>query len=212
MTDKKANLFGGANQHSLYVPMSDVEQEVLHRLVENKDLEITIHGWGVVHNPYVRFGDHRVGLVFTLNFQKPAEAMPVHFFDMELRTVSSKKTLLRKRYPLAMNGQPMMIGAGLSLTLEWDIAIDHMSPELVKAIKPGAVGLTTRRLDPVTGNRTVQGNMNLTEQQARVAAFLDKQDEKFKKSDAKKAIKATMDAGYEIKGTSDGVVVPDVKV
>ena len=212
MTDKPKNTFGGANQHGLYVPMTDVEQEVLGRLVENKDLEIRIDGWGVVHNPHVRFGDHRVELVFQLDFHKPAEPIAVTFFDLELRTVSGKKRLLRKRYPLSNNGQPMMVGAGLSLTLGWDIAIDHMSPELVKAVKPGAIGLTTRRLDATTGNRTLLGNMNLDENQARLAAFLDRQDKGFKESDDKKAIRATEAAGYEVKVTTDGVVLPDVKV
>ena len=205
------NMFGGANPNGMYVPMTDIEQEVLERIAETQDLEIEIHGWGHVRNPLMTFGDHRIGLVFTLNFNKPAIPMPVHFFDMSLRIASSKLLLSNKRHalPPMPDGQPMMIGAGLSLTFQWDIALDHMSPELVKAIKPGAIGLTTRRLDPVTGNRTLQGNMNLSEDQARVAKALDAQNAAFARSDALKAVQATKAAGYDVKETADGVVLPD---
>ena len=34
------NIFGGGNPNSIYVPMSEVEQEAVSRLVESKDLRI----------------------------------------------------------------------------------------------------------------------------------------------------------------------------
>lgn len=210
MANDEKNVFGGANPHGLYVPMTEDEQEVLDRLAETQDLEIVIHGWGIVRNPAVSFGDHRVGLVFTLDFHKPATPIPVHFFDLELRVTSIGKTLLRKRYPLEANGNPLMIGAGLSITLSWDIAIDHMAPELVKAIKPGAMGLTTRRLDPVTGLRTVTGNMDLEAHHKRLAGFLDRKSAALEQQDEAKAVKATQAAGYEVKTDADGnPILPD---
>lgn len=183
------NLFGGANPNGLYVPMTETEQEVLDRLIQSQDLEIELKGWGVVHNPWAKFGDHRIGLQWTLMFNKPA--VPVYYFDLELRVASSQLVLMRKRYPVSLDGKPELIGAGREIQFNWDIAIDHMSPELVKAIVPGSIGLTTRRLDPVTGNRTLQGNMDLSEPQAKIAEVLDSQSVVLHKYDERKAAKAT---------------------
>jgi hypothetical protein len=196
MTDNQdKNIFGGANPSGMYVPMTETEQEVLDRLVQSQDLEIEIVGWGVVHNPWVKFGDHRIGLEWTLTFNKPPVPKPVYYFDLELRVASSKTFLMKKRYPTTVGGKPTLIGAGLGVTFMWDIAIDHMSPALVKAIVPGAIGLTTRRLDPVTGNRTLEGNMHLAENQSKVANFLDMQSEALKRKDDKEAIQVTKAAG-----------------
>lgn len=203
------NLFGGVNPNGVYIPMTEYEQEVLERLTETNDLVIIIHGWGVVRNPMMKFGDHRIGLVFQLDFHKPVVPMPVYFFDLELKVTSLNTSLLRKRYPLSDDGKAVMIGAGLSLTLQWDIAMDHMSPELVKAIKPGAIGLTTRRLDPVTGNRTLAGNMDLSDAQINVAKSLDSNSKLMKSMDDADAIRATIDAGYEVKVIAAGVVLPE---
>ena len=47
------NQFGGGNPNSLYVPMSEDEQEVLQRLVETSDLRVVIDGWGHIDAPAV---------------------------------------------------------------------------------------------------------------------------------------------------------------
>ena len=54
-----------------------------------------------------------------------------------------------------------MIGAGTSLQMVWDIAIKHMDPKLVKALKPGALGLTSRWIDRDTGDITMLGNTRM---------------------------------------------------
>lgn len=168
------NIFGGANPNGMYVPLTETEQEVLDRLTQAQDMEIEIHGWGIVHNPWVSFGDHRIGLTWELVFNKPEIPKPVYFFDLELRVASSCIFLMRKRYSVTTpDGKPTLIGAGLKSTFQWDIAIDHMSPELVKAINPGALGMTSRRLDRDTGLRTIRGNMQLSDSQSMVAMDLD---------------------------------------
>lgn len=202
MTDNHdKNLFGGANPHGLYVPMTETEQEVLDRLIQSQDLEIEIKGWGVVHNPWAKFGDHRIGLQWTLMFNKPA--VPIYYFDLELRVASSQLFLLQKRYPTALNGQPELIGAGREIQFNWDIAIDHMSSELVKAIVPGAIGITSRRLDRDTGLRTLRGNMDLSDSHAQVALMLDNSAAAIQKSDDKKATQVT---GMSVKNGSSSIL------
>lgn len=196
------NIFGGANPNGLYVPLTETEQEVLDRLVQSQDLEIELKGWGVVRNPWVQFGDHRIGLQWTLMFNKPA--IPVYYFDLELRVASSHLFLMRKRYPTTLDGKPELIGSGREIQFTWDIAIDHMSPELVKAIVPGAIGLTSRRLDKDTGVRTLQGNMNLSDDRAQVASVMDKSAESIRAADAQKAITAT-----EIAEAKRGNIIPE---
>jgi len=191
------NLFGGANPNGLYVPMTETEQEVLDRLIQSHDLEIEIKGWGIVRNPWASFGDHRLGLQWTLVFNKPP--VPVYYFDLELRVASSQIVLMRKRYPTTVNGQPELIGAGREIQFNWDIAIDHMSPELVKAIVPGAIGMTSRRLDRDTGMRTLAGNMDLSDNQIKVADMLDKSSKSTQNSDDQKTAHVTKIA--EEKGT-----------
>jgi len=175
MSDDKKNMFGGGNPGSLYVPLSEDEQEVLYRLVEANNLEVFIHEWNyTITSLRLLHGDLRVSVIFRVNFDRPAGTMPVHYLDLDLRTHDGI-SLFRKKYPTVMkNGQPIQVGDGIFLDLAWDIAIDHMSPELVKALKPGALGLTSRRLDPVTRERTVSGNMRLTPEQTATARVLDK--------------------------------------
>lgn len=195
------NIFGGANPNGLYVPLTETEQEVLDRLVQSQDLEIELKGWGVVRNPWVQFGDHRIGLQWTLMFNKPA--IPVYYFDLELRVASSHLFLMRKRYPTTLDGKPELIGSGREIQFNWDIAIDHMSPELVKAIVPGAIGLTSRRLDRDTGLRTLHGNMDLPDNHAKVASMLDNSAKAIQKSDDKKAAQVTELA------TKKGTILPE---
>lgn len=146
------NIFGGGNPNSIYTPMSEDEQEVLQRLVERDDLEIHVVGWGVVHKPQVTFGDLRLSLRFTLDFTAPDVLVPVHYFDLELRTRSGFP-IFAERQPTLVGGEPIFIKAGMFLELAWDIAIQKMNPEFVRMVKPGARGLTTR-----------EGNMDLTDE------------------------------------------------
>jgi hypothetical protein len=208
-TPTGVNQFGGKNERSLYVPLTEDEQEVLSRLVEARDLEIVIHGWGIVQNPTITFGDKRVCLPFRVSFNAPAQPRVVHFFDLELRTLAGI-SLMKQRYPL---NPPtgVMIGAGVYLDLVWDISIDHMSPELVKAIKPGAIGLTTRRLDRETGERTLRGNMKPSATQELLLHTMDSGSARIRVDDQRAAVKATLAEGHEVKADGGVILAPEVK-
>lgn len=186
------NPFGGGNPFGMYVPMSEDEQEVLARIFDKtEDLEIVVHGWTTVDHFTASFGDHRVGLEFRVDFDKPEAPVAVPFLDLELRFRSSRKTLLRKNYPLIQpNGKAVQVCRGVFLDLGWDIAIDHMTPELVKALKPGALGLTSRRLDKDTQQRTVLGNMDLDDNKKKILGILEDQKEAVKKSDEENLTRA----------------------
>lgn len=153
------NRFGGLNPNGLYVPMSDVEQETLMVLAARKAFRIHIVDWGWHNEPTVRVGDHRLSLQFTMTFNKPEIPQPCHYFDLQLYAAGIK--VFQERQSLLYDGRPQIIGAGLQLTLAWDIAIAHIDPKLVKAVT-GAKGLTSRLQDKDTGNMTLFGNMNLS--------------------------------------------------
>lgn len=148
MSDK--NPFGGGNAHSLYTPMTEDEQEVLERLIENDDLEVHIVEWGVVTKPKITFGDLRMSIVLPLSFNRPALPQPNWYFDLELRTRSGL-VLYKERQATTYGGKPIQIAAGLEFVMVWDIAIQKIDPKIVKAIKPGALGLTSRE-----GNRKLK--------------------------------------------------------
>lgn len=177
----ETNRFGGGNANSVYVPMSDDEQEVLMRLVESQTLRIHVHGWGMEIVPQqVGYGDKRVQVTFQLDFDRPKVPIRVPSLNLELRTADGL-CLFRKPYPtFGDDGKPMQIAAGMSFQLVWDIAIDHMDPALVKTLKPGALGLTTRRLDKDTGERTLQGNMKLDLKDGTALFDLEKVEEQMR--------------------------------
>lgn len=154
------NVFGGGNPNSLYVPMSELEQEAVSRLVESKDLRIVIVGWGHVDQPRVTFGDARLQFVFRMQFDRPAVPVPVHYFDLELQTRSGA-LLFRDRQSVVYAGNPVQVAAGVFFDMVWDIQVRSIDPNLVKAIVPGAVGLTSRLRDRDTGDLTVEGNLKL---------------------------------------------------
>lgn len=158
MEDK--NLFGGGNPNAVYTPMSEDEQEVIARLIADDDFHVHLKGWGWVHRPKVTFGDLRVRVPVAITFQAPDIPQPVYSFELELW--GSGHLLFNKEYPVANpDGSPLMVCTGFHLPFIWDIAIRHMDPKLVKALKPGAGGLTSRWFDRDTGNATFLGNTRL---------------------------------------------------
>ena len=190
----KTNIFGGGNPHGAYVPLTEDEQEVLQRIANSGDVELVIHGWDVLHQPTIAFGDLRVCVKFRLNFG-PSRPTPLRYLDLELR-FSSGDTIFRQKLPVEVNGQPLMVGQGAGidfLDLAWDIAIDHMDPAFVKRVKPGAIGLTSRRLDRDTGDRTFAGNMQLTNVQGNWIDNIDKGAAAIRAGDAKKIEKIVED-------------------
>lgn len=159
------NILGGKNEGSLYVPMSEDEQEVLTRLIEADDLEVVVVGWGILTKPKVTLGDKRLAIRFTLNFNAPDVPMKVWYFDMELRTRSGL-ILHAERHPTLYGNEPLVVYSGISMDMVWDIAIDRIPPAVVKMLKPGSVGLTSRFTDRDTGEYDPKGgNMKLSPEQ-----------------------------------------------
>lgn len=172
MSDNR-NTFGGKNPHSLYVPMSETEQELVSRLSETGDLIVRVHGWGVVPNPTVTVGDLQVVIPLTLKFDRPDVPIPVHHFDLELLT-GSGISLYREKQPCEYGGQPIAVGAGTVIQMVWHIGIRAMDPKLVKMLMPGKVGLTSRRFDRDTGDLTSHGNMDLSSEQKKLIEIVEK--------------------------------------
>lgn len=147
------NIFGGKNKNGLYTPLTEDEQEVLERLAQAGQYRVVIKDWGFVDRPKVAYGDARLQFVWKMAFSKPEVPMPVHFFELELWTHSGI-LLLKNKLPVSINGQPLQVAAGLELDMAWDIQLKQIDPAVVKAIKPGSVGLTSRL-----------GNMKMTSEQ-----------------------------------------------
>ena len=120
-------------------------------------------------------------------------------------------SLLKERQPTQVNGQPLQVAAGVELEMVWDIALHHIDPKVVKAIKPGAYGITSRRLDKETGEPTFAGNMQLDARQKKLLRHLDSGNEKLRKDDTRKAIRATKEAGGDVKITDKGVEAPEIR-
>lgn len=204
------NLFGGKNPNGLYVPMSEDEQEVLQRLVETQDLRVIVHGWGTLDNPPISFGDLRISIPLSITFNAPAVPQDVWFFDLELRSRTAGMTLVRQRQPTVVGGQPLQVVAGMTLEMIWDIALHHMSPEFVKAIKPGALGLTSRRIDRDTKSPTITGNMRLDQTQRETLHWMERGISMTQRGDVHRAVEVTKKAGYEVRNTTSGPVAPDL--
>jgi len=189
--NQKTNIFGGKNPLGAYVPMTEDEMEVLQRIVDSRDVELVVHGWATLEQPEITFGDLRVCVKFRLQFG-PARPTLLRYLDLELRFISGE-SIYRQKMPVEINGQPVLVGEGTGVSvmdLAWDIAIDHMDPAFVKRVKPGALGLTTRRIDRDTKKRTFRGNMKLTDQQGNWLHAIDKGAESIRVEDAQKVEEA----------------------
>jgi hypothetical protein len=161
------NIFGGGNPNSLYIPLSEIEQEVISRLVESDDLEVHLVDWGVVHQPRITFGDLRIQIRMGITFSKPEVPMYVPYFDMELRTHAGQ-VLYKERQSTVYGGNPIQIAAGVFLDMVWDIALQNLDPKLVRSVIPGATGYTSRLQDKDTKDITLVGNMNLNSQEKKL--------------------------------------------
>jgi len=208
--DKATNIFGGKQKRGLYVPLSPDELESIHRLIEMRDVCLIIHGWGIINSPRMVVGEHKVTVPFRLTFKAPDIPMPVYFFDLELKTIQTGITLFRKRMPCTYDNKPIIVQSGQYLDMAWDISIQSIDPRVVKLIKPGAFGLTSRRRDKDTGELSGTGNMKLTPEQ-RLAMMALKNGEKLVQAeDLAKAIKATQDSGQTVILTPGGFKAPEV--
>ena len=194
MSDEK-NMFGGGNANSVYIPMSDVEQEALLRLKESEDLVITIVGWGYIQNPEITFGDKRLSVHIDITFNAPDIPMNVHYFDMELK--KGNLVLFRERHRTYYNHQPIKVGSGTNLNMIWDIAIARIDPKLVKVLVPHARGLTSRLTDKDTGELSLFGNMKLDSIQKQVAVKLKEGEQKVRAVDRKDVLTAMSKADHK---------------
>jgi len=162
------NPFGGGNAVSLYIPITDIEQEFLSRLVESKEVQLIVHDWGFVESPRLTFGDKNLHVHFKLQFDRPDPPMAVRAFDLELRTRSGI-CLFRQKMSTEYAGEPLLVGAGLEFDMVWDIAIRFIDPKLIKALMPQTLGITSRLEDTATHEMTILGNMNLSQDLIRKA-------------------------------------------
>jgi hypothetical protein len=90
----------------------------------------------------MRHGDARVQVKIDLLLSYPIVHIPV--YSMELTLKFKDRTLFQESQSTVYEGKPIMFGSGGRLGMVWDIQIQKMSPELVKMVKSGAFGLTTR--------------------------------------------------------------------
>lgn len=187
------NPFGGKNPHGMYVPMTDDELEVLARIAVAGEFVLEIKDWGRVSDfvparfnqstwdgkSIVTFGDKRISFYFTMAFSAPEIPQPNWFFDMQVWAHGFK--LFEQRMPTEMGGEPLMIGKDLVLQWALDVAIDTIDPAIVKAVKPKAVGLTTRH-----------GNMHLDTHHQKLLAQLKRGEAEVRAFSAEEAAAATL--------------------
>lgn len=184
------NDFGGGNSVSNYIPLTEIEQEFIARLVEQGEILVCLHGWGMVY-PKVTFGDKVIHAHIKFLFDKapPAPGVPVPFFDMELRTQSGI-TLYRQKMPTSYDNNPIIISNEVELEMVWDISLRYIDPKLIKLLMPSVTGFTTRLEDRDTHDITVTGNMRLNKDLTKKAYELHNEEQKIKKYDEEKLQKS----------------------
>ncbi len=182
---KGTNDFGGKSDF-LYIPLTEIEQEFIARLVESGEIMVVIHGFGSTQ-PVVTFGDKVLHAYIKFLFDKapPAPGVPVPYFDMELKTQSGI-CLYRQKMPTSYNNKPMIISNEVELEMVWDIALKYIDPKLIKALMPQVRGFTTRLEDRDNHDITVVGNMRLNKDLTKTAHDLYAGEQKIKVYDEKK--------------------------
>lgn len=193
MKPEGKNIFGGGNKNSLYTPMSEIEQEFISRVAEAGDFRIHLLDWGVVSAPRITIGDLRVSFMFNVPFNRPVIPQPLWYLDMELRHASGV-LLFKERQPTTVGGQPQLVGAGVVMTLAWDIAVKAMDPKVIKELMPSAFGLTSRWIDKDTGKLTHLGNSQLSSKQRAALITLRKGEQKVREYAREKVIDTTRKA------------------
>lgn len=168
------NIFGGKNPNAIYTPMTETEQEVIQRLIEDKDLKVYIYEWGEINDPTsyphkVYFGDKNLVLELMIAFDRPeGVTFLVDHLDLYLTTRDDQLlSKVRKNFH-----KPLPVTAGTSVKMTWVIAIHMIKSGFVKRIKPGAKGLTTR-----------EGNRKLTEVEARTLHLVREGEKKVRNMD-----------------------------
>ena len=187
---KSKNEFGGGSSISSYIPISEIEQEFISRLVESGEIMVVLHGWGATQ-PRVTFGDKNLHAHIKFMFDKapPPPGIQVPFFDMELKTQSGI-SLYRQKMPTSYDNNPILISNGVDLEMVWDISLRFIDPKLIKLLMPSVTGFTTRLEDKDNHDITVVGNMRLNKELTKKAHALRDNEVRLKKMDEKKLRKS----------------------
>lgn len=119
-----------------YVPLSEKEQDVVQRMLENEDLYVQIVDWGYHPSPKITAGDKRVQIRFPMEFNRPVGLeIPVRYFRLRLK-MRNGRTVAEKVESTVYNNQPLYITAGMRIDLVWDLALDSISEEVQNMILP----------------------------------------------------------------------------
>ena len=180
------NEFGGGNSVSSYIPITEIEQEFISRLVESGEIMVVLHGWGVTQ-PRVTFGDKNLHAHIKFMFDKapPPPGVQVPFFDMELKTQSGI-SLYRQKMPTSYDNNPILISNEVDLEMVWDISLRFIDPKLIKLLMPSVTGFTTRLEDKDSHDITVTGNMRLNRDLTKKAHELITHENRLRKMDEEK--------------------------
>lgn len=164
------NIFGGKNPHGLYVPMSEDEQETLSRLIEGDYLEMGIENgpFKIVNTKFI-LGDLRLGIRFQLECPELIVNQVLSSLQLKLN-IRNGKTLFSEEKEITPQ---VILQNGMILSFQWDIALHSISSDIVKEIKPGSIGLTSRRQDKDTREMTREGNMKLSSFQKKLLSHVE---------------------------------------
>ena len=189
------NVFGGKNANSIYVPMTEIEQEALSRMIETGDLQVNLVGWGVINKPKITFGDARIQITSTITFNRPETPMDVYYFDMELVT-GSGQVIYKDRKATMYDNKPIAIQTGTTLTLIWDIMVKALDKKFVRQWVPSAIGITSRLMDRDTGALTLTGNMRVRPQELALLQKLARGERQSRQLAHEKLVQAVKKQGF----------------
>lgn len=167
MGKDEQNPFGGGNPNGLYVPITDDERDAIGRAAE-RGVVVKIRGLGVFPSTSLVVGDARVSVGFTAKVDEPKTLTEFsHSVETDDGIVLAAETI-----PCLQQGRPMILLPGEEVEMELHLSLTHLDPKLLRCLRPKATGLTSRRIDPVTGDFTFAGNMRLTDDQRQLLALL----------------------------------------
>lgn len=143
------------HQHGHYVPLSEKEQDVVQRMLENEDLYVQIVDWGYHPAPTITAGDKRVQIRFPMEFNRPVGLeIPVRHFRLRLK-MRNGRTVAETIESTVYNNQPLYITAGMRIDLVWDLALDSISEDVQDMIIPKIKG---KRVSTIRNGKVVKEN------------------------------------------------------
>lgn len=167
MGSGEGNPLGGANPHGLYVPITPDEQDGIERAKE-RGVVVKVSGLGVFPSTHVTIGDHRVSVGFTVSVKEPRSLTQFsHSVETEDGIVLAAETI-----SCIQMGQPMRLLPGEEVEMEIHISVARIDPKVLRQLRPGVTGLTSRRVDRDTGEFSFAGNMQLTDDQRKLLTLL----------------------------------------